>query len=145
MYTVSSSKFFKSEIGLRHKHSLSYLFTVSRLLALRAHSCGHCLDMPVENRCLLADRLHRTLWETPGVQNLPSFTPSTVRKSTGRGCDRYPSVNGTLVETEPWFRWGPGNRGWTPVVLSRLFPLPDAVARLLGCHPSALAVSLRCP
>ena len=43
------SEFSESDIGLRHKHLLSCIFTVSRLLVLEANSCGHCLDMPVEN------------------------------------------------------------------------------------------------
>ena len=40
-----------------------------------------------------------------------------MKNSIGRGCDRYSSVDGTLVETEPW----PGFTSRMLVLMSQLF------------------------
>ena len=73
--------FSESDIGLRHKHSLSCLFTVSRLLLLGANSCGHCLDMPVEDGLVgyMQTVYIGALRENSCSTGLKlSFTPSTV-------------------------------------------------------------------
>ena len=91
---------------------------------------------------LLQLSLDKTLFPGANKQSVFWLAKITLEKSTGRGCDRYPSVDGTLVETEPWpgltsrvlaislmMSLGPGNHGWTPVVPSRL------VERAFGLPP----------
>ena len=94
---------------------------------------GHCLDMPVVGYL-----------QTACIEHCGKFLQYKIYfihieyslKSTERGCDRYPSVNGTLI-TSTLVRMGPGNPGWTPVVSQQVgFPCQMLLEGFLGCHPS---------
>ena len=89
-----------------------------------------------------SDRLHRTLWKIPAVQDLLHSHRVQSENPMGAAATITPVVNGTLV-TGTLVPDGPGQprldsgslpAGW--------FPLPDAVRGLLGCHPSALPLSV---
>ena len=130
MYAGFSSKFSESDIGLRHKDSFSCITTVSHLLDPENELVGCLQTVSIEhcgNSC---------------STKLTSFTPSTVRKSTGRGCDRYPSVNGTLVETE----MGPGQpRLDSGSPQQAGFPYQMLSQGFWAATHLPLAVRLRCP
>ena len=51
---------------------------------------------------LLQLSLDKTLFPRANKQSVFWLAKNTLEKFTGRRCDRYPSVDGTLVETEPW-------------------------------------------
>ena len=51
---------------------------------------------------LLQLSLDKTLFPRANKQSVFWLAKITLGKSTGHGCDRHPSVDGTLVETEPW-------------------------------------------
>ena len=102
---------------------------------------GHCLDMPVEINLAAADSLHRTLWKLPAVQDLLihieySLKIHWVRLRPLPQCERNLGYTylGPDRPGQPRLDSGSLPAGW--------FPLPDAVRRLLGCHPSALPLSV---
>ena len=99
---------------------------------------GHCLDMPVQHELGCCRPFTSNIVETSCSTRFASFTSIQFEHPLGAAATVTP------VGAKPWLQvpWPGQPRLDSGSLSAGWFPLPDAVRRLLGCHPCALPLSV---